>query len=68
MAAAEAVRCDGQAAAGSRGAVRSAGTRPTITAYQSDEDEARQVAVRLRSAHRADVPWTALAVLYRTNA
>ncbi|HEV2310218.1 MAG TPA: ATP-dependent DNA helicase UvrD2 [Acidimicrobiia bacterium] len=68
VAAAEAVRRDRPGAAPSRAAVRPGGTRPTITAYASDEDEARQVAVRLRAAHRADVPWSALAVLYRTNA
>ncbi len=66
--AAEAVRREGPARGGGRTAVRSGGARPTITAYASDEDEARQVAVRLRAAHRADVPWSALAVLYRTNA
>ena len=68
VAAAEAVRRDGQGAGGGRAAVRATGARPTITAYASDEEEARQVAVRLRAAHRADVAWSALAVLYRTNA
>jgi len=68
VAAAEAVRRDGSSAGTGREAVRPTGARPTVTAYGSDEDEAKQVAARLRAAHRADVPWSALAVLYRTNA
>jgi DNA helicase-2/ATP-dependent DNA helicase PcrA len=68
VAAAEAVRRDGPARGGSRTAVRAGGAPPTVTAYATDEDEARQVAGRLRASHRADVPWSALAVLYRTNA
>ena len=36
--------------------------------YATDEEEARQVAVRLRAAHHGDVSWSSMAVLYRTNA
>ncbi len=68
VAAAEAVRRDGGRAGTARAAVRATGPRPTVTAYASDEEEARQVAVRLRAAHGHDVAWSALAVLYRTNA
>jgi DNA helicase-2/ATP-dependent DNA helicase PcrA len=68
VAAAEAVLRDGQRRRPARCAVRSAGPRPTVTAYDSDEEEARAVAARLRDAHGSGVPWSALAVLYRTNA
>jgi len=68
VAAAEAVLRDGQRQRPERCAVRSGGPRPTVTAYDSDQDEARAVAARLRDAHGSDVPWSALAVLYRTNA
>jgi DNA helicase II / ATP-dependent DNA helicase PcrA len=44
------------------------GPEPTITAYADDEAEARGVARLLRGAHRADRPWSDLAVLYRVNA
>ena len=44
------------------------GPLPTITAYDSDEDEARGVARELRSAHDHSLRWGRLAVLYRTNA
>jgi DNA helicase-2/ATP-dependent DNA helicase PcrA len=48
--------------------VRAAGPRPTVTEYDSEEDEARQVGVRLQEAWTADRRWSDLAVLYRTNA
>jgi ATP-dependent DNA helicase UvrD/PcrA len=68
VAAAEAVRRDGATRGPGRAATAASGPHPTVTAYASDEEEARQVAARVRAAQRADVPWSALAVLYRTNA
>ncbi|HEV2994314.1 MAG TPA: ATP-dependent DNA helicase UvrD2, partial [Acidimicrobiia bacterium] len=68
VAAAEAVRRDGATRGPGRAATAASGPVPTVTAYASDEEEARQVAARVRAAQRADVPWSALAVLYRTNA
>ena len=49
-------------------AARPEGPVPTITAYDTDDDEARGVARALRAAHGSDVPWSRLAVLYRVNA
>lgn len=68
VAAAEAVLRDADSRRAPRTGMRPPGLEPTVTAYNDDDDEARQVAVRLRDAHRSDVPWSALAVLYRTNA
>jgi DNA helicase-2/ATP-dependent DNA helicase PcrA len=65
---AEAVLRDGQRGRPRRVAARPAGPRPTVDAYDTGEDEARQVAARLRAARGAGTPWSALAVLYRTNA
>ena len=49
-------------------AARPDGPFPTVTAYDTDDDEARGVARALRAAHGSDVPWSRLAVLYRVNA
>jgi DNA helicase-2/ATP-dependent DNA helicase PcrA len=48
--------------------VRSDGTAPTITMYDTDEAEARGVARAVRVARGPDRPWSSIAVLYRTNA
>ena len=66
--AAEAVLRDGDGRHAARVGVRPPGPAPTITAYATDEDEARAVATGLRDAHGVDVAWSELAVLYRTNA
>ena len=65
---AEAVLRDGQRGRPPRVAARPAGRGATVDAYESDAEEAGQVAARLHAAHAAAVPWSALAVLYRTNA
>lgn len=44
------------------------GPVPTVTAYDSDEDEARAVARGLARAHDGGIRWGRLAILYRTNA
>lgn len=44
------------------------GEPPTITEYEDEEAEARGVAARCRDAHGPGRPWSAMAVLYRTNA
>ncbi|MGZ8765014.1 MAG: ATP-dependent DNA helicase UvrD2 [Acidimicrobiia bacterium] len=44
------------------------GPLPTITTYETDDEEARAIARSLRLAHDAGTPWRRLAVLYRTNA
>ncbi len=44
------------------------GPLPTVTAYPSDDDEARGVATRIRAGHGPDRPWSSFAVLVRTNA
>jgi DNA helicase-2/ATP-dependent DNA helicase PcrA len=49
-------------------AARPEGPAPVVTAYDTDDDEARGVARAVRSAHAADVPWSRIAVLYRVNA
>jgi DNA helicase-2/ATP-dependent DNA helicase PcrA len=49
-------------------AARPDGPFPTVTAFDTDDDEARGVARALRAAHGSDVPWSRLAVLYRVNA
>jgi len=41
---------------------------PTITEYEDEEAEAREVAQRLRDARTSGRRWSELAVLYRTNA
>lgn len=47
---------------------RPAGAVPTVTAHDHDEAEARMIARRCRDGHRPGVPWSAQAVLVRTNA
>ncbi len=47
---------------------RPAGAVPTVRAFEDDVEEARAVARSCRDAHRPGVPWTAQAVLVRTNA
>jgi DNA helicase-2/ATP-dependent DNA helicase PcrA len=44
------------------------GPVPTITAYASDDAEARGVADRMLRQHAVERPWSSMAVLYRTNA
>lgn len=54
-----------------RGTIRAArpdGPAPTVTAYDTDDHEARGVARALRAAHGSEVRWSRLAVLYRVNA
>jgi DNA helicase-2/ATP-dependent DNA helicase PcrA len=65
---AEAVLRDGGGSRQPRVGVRASGPRPTVTAYDTEEDEARQVAARLGEARTSDLQWSDLAVLYRTNA
>ncbi len=47
---------------------RGAGVIPTVTAHDDDQAEARSIARRCRDNHRPGVPWSAQAVLVRTNA
>ncbi len=49
-------------------AARPDGPVPTITAYDTDDDEARGVVRAARATRAADVPWSRIAVLYRVNA
>jgi DNA helicase-2/ATP-dependent DNA helicase PcrA len=49
-------------------ATRPDGPVPTITAYDTDSEEARGVVRAARAARSADVPWSRIAVLYRVNA
>jgi DNA helicase-2/ATP-dependent DNA helicase PcrA len=49
-------------------AARPDGPVPTVTAYDTDDEEARGVARAARAARGADVPWSRVAVLYRVNA
>jgi DNA helicase-2/ATP-dependent DNA helicase PcrA len=44
------------------------GPLPTITSFPSDLDEARGVALAVRDRHSTRLPWSAMAVLARTNA
>lgn len=44
------------------------GPAPTITAFDSEREEARAVVAAARSAHSGERPWRSMAVLYRTNA
>ncbi len=68
VAAAEAVLRDADSRRVPRTGMRTAGPEATVTVYNDDDDEAREVAVRLRAAHGVDVSWSSIAVLYRTNA
>ncbi len=47
---------------------RPAGHVPTVRAFEDDVAEARAVTRACRDAHRPGVPWSAQAVLVRTNA
>jgi len=49
-------------------AIRPDGEAPTITAFETDHDEARAVAEHAWKAHASGVPWRRMAVLFRTNA
>jgi DNA helicase II / ATP-dependent DNA helicase PcrA len=49
-------------------AARPDGPVPSVTAYDTDDDEARGVVRAARDARAADVPWSRIAVLYRVNA
>lgn len=49
-------------------AVRPDGDPPTVTACDDPDDEARQVARRVRARHLPGAPWRRQAVLARTNA
>lgn len=49
-------------------AVLGDGPIPTITAYPDEAQEARAIARQVRDAHAPGVPWSSMAVLYRTNA
>ena len=49
-------------------AARPDGPAPVVTAYDTDDDEARGVARAVRAAHASEVPWSRIAVLYRVNA
>lgn len=49
-------------------ASRPDGRSPTITAFPTDEAEAKGVARAIRDARLPNRPWSSLAVLYRTNA
>ena len=44
------------------------GPVPEVTAYDTDEQEARDVGRRAAATHRSDVRWSRIAVLYRINA
>ncbi len=68
VAVAEAVLADGGRPRPARRAVPDHGPTPAITAYDTDDNEARAVASQLREVHSTGVAWSALAVLYRTNA
>ncbi len=54
---------------GARGIVpaRDDGPTPIVRSYNTDEEEARQVATWLTVNHRPGTPWRAMAVLARTN-
>ncbi len=47
---------------------REAGPVPDVVAYATDEDEANGIARAIRDHHGPRVPWSAQAVLVRTNA
>lgn len=49
-------------------ATRPDGHLPVVTAYPTEGDEARGVAEALAATHHRGVPWSEMAVLYRTNA
>jgi DNA helicase-2/ATP-dependent DNA helicase PcrA len=68
VAAAGALLADGGARRPVVRAVRPPAGAPTITEYDDEDAEAREVATRVRDAHTAGRRWSELAVLYRTNA
>jgi len=68
VAAAEALLADAGRPRPARHAVGAGGPGPTVTAYDDGDGEAAGVADALRTAHGPHVSWSALAVLYRTNA
>jgi DNA helicase II / ATP-dependent DNA helicase PcrA len=49
-------------------ATREVGAAPTVREYENDTAEAKAVAVAAQRAHDRGVPWSQIAVLYRTNA
>jgi DNA helicase-2/ATP-dependent DNA helicase PcrA len=49
-------------------ATRPDGPTPRCEAYNTDDEEARDVARALRREHGPDRPWSRMAVLYRVNA
>ncbi len=49
-------------------ATREPGAAPTIRDYENDTAEAKAVAAAAQRAHDRGVPWSQIAVLYRTNA
>jgi DNA helicase-2/ATP-dependent DNA helicase PcrA len=49
-------------------ATRDQGAAPTIRDYENETAEARAVASAAQRAHDRGVPWSQIAVLYRTNA
>lgn len=65
---ANAVLTDGSARSAELRATLADGPVPTVSAYDTDEAEARGVASGLRRAHRPGASWGRLAVLTRTNA
>jgi len=71
LAVANAVLADGRAGrseASELVAHNSAGPVPVVRSFATEVDEARGIARHLRRAHGASRPWSALAVLVRTNA
>ena len=68
LAVANAVLADGSQRSSELKANVSEGPVPTVTAYDSDEAEARGIASRVRTAHRPGTSWGRMAVLTRTNA
>ncbi len=49
-------------------ATRPDGPTPQCDSYETDDEEARQIARLLRNAHGPDRRWSRMAVLYRVNA
>jgi DNA helicase-2/ATP-dependent DNA helicase PcrA len=68
LAAATAVLSGGRLGGGALEAQRGDGPRPRVRSYASDVTEAAGVARAVRDARRPGAPWSAQAVLVRTNA
>jgi DNA helicase-2/ATP-dependent DNA helicase PcrA len=68
VAAAEALLADGGQRRTRRDAVQGEGPVPAITDYDTEGDEAKGVASKIRAARTPGMPWSAFAVLYRINA